>query len=524
MSAAPQMRFVQKPVKRAGLTLFLIALAAGATPAAGGVNPHAFMNDPARCQDCHQKTPVRGKDDYTALIFKEGIVSLCSGCHKGEHYREEHPLELRPEAAVPEDLHLDNSYTITCATCHNPHGAFEADRPYVPRRFREKALDLLHRRKRFPTYYLRRPNAAGELCLACHRGGIAAAPGGAPTMPQSFAEYVGSEKCRECHPKIYAQWRRTLHANNFQDAKRNPEAIRGVFTGADQPVVKKDILWTVGEHWTQRYLVSGKKELMVIPDSWSLQAGRWMKEGSFNRSWLKYCAGCHVTNLNPFDGRFLEAGTGCEACHGPGKKHAESSDQSEIVSPDLLVESRRNMICEACHTTGHDRSGNFRYPVGFRPGEDLMRFYRGLVPKPGQDTSNYTGDGSHEDRHRQFLFWSSRINILVGVTCDVCAADRQAAVEMEGKSEEYRLTPDEMCGTCHREIKKSQQAHSGHAPAKAGCLDCHPPLLDGSRTHYSIHDHKFQFGAPRPEHKAGGDLCQGCHDRRRVKTKISAKR
>jgi hypothetical protein len=93
---------------------------------------------------------------------------------------------------------------------------------------------------------------------------------------------------------------------------------------------------------------------------------------------------------------------------------------------------------------------------------------------------------------------------------------------MEGKDPEYRLSPDEMCGTCHREIKKTQQAHAGHAPEVAGCIDCHVPLLDASRTRYSIHDHKFQFGAPTPEHIAGGDPCQGCHERARAKGKKRA--
>jgi hypothetical protein len=250
-----------------------------------------------------------------------------------------------------------------------------------------------------------------------------------------------------------------------------------------------------------------------------------MKEGSFNRPWLKYCVGCHVTALNPFDGSYHERGTGCEGCHGPGRRHAESSDQTEIINPAILVESRRDMICEACHTAGHDRSGNFRFPVGYLPGEDLTRSYRGLVPKPGQDTSNYKGDNTYEDRHRQFLFWISRVDILVGVTCDVCSADRRAAAEMEGKSAEYRLTPDEFCGTCHRGIKQAQRAHADHDPETAGCVDCHVPALNESRTAYSIHDHKFRFGPPKPEHIAGGDPCEGCHERARAKRgKLRAKK
>ncbi len=499
----------------------LAALLSGAPapPAAARENPHAFMADPAKCPDCHEGTPRHGRDDFLSLSFKDTIVNLCAACHAGEHLREEHPVELRPENAVPEDLHLDGAYSITCATCHDPHAAHEADRPFVPQTFRERVRSLLRRGERFPTRFLRRPNAAGELCVACHPGGIVSAEGEQlRSGEQGFPDYVGSEACKVCHEVIWEQWRRTLHATNYRDAKQDPAAVRGVFTG-DEPFPKEQVLRTVGEHWTQRYLVQGKKELMVIPDTWSLQAGAWLKEGSFNRPWLKYCAGCHVTALNPFDGNSLEMGTGCEGCHGPGRRHAESTDQTEIINPAVLVESRRDMICEACHTAGHDRSGHFRYPVGYRPGEDLMRYYRGLVPKPGQDVSNYKGDNSYEDRHRQFLFWVSRVNILVGVTCDVCSADRRAATEMEGKDPEYRLTADEMCGTCHREIKKNQRAHADHAPEVAGCIDCHVPLLNETRTRYSIHDHKYQFGEPKPEHVAGGDPCAGCHERVRAKGK-----
>jgi hypothetical protein len=481
------------------------------------------MDDPARCVTCHETVPERGRDHGATVTFKDSIVALCSTCHTAEHYREEHPVELRPEFAVPDDLPLDNAYSITCATCHDPHGPAEADRPYAARSFWEQAADALARRTRFPTRFLRRPNPEGELCLACHRAGIAVSGAEAGQEAQRLDEYVGSGRCRECHAAVWEEWSRTLHAVNFRDTRKEPGAVRAVFgAGGAEPFPKADVTWSVGEHWTQRYLIQGKKELLVVPDTWSLQANAWMKEGSLNRPWLKYCAGCHVTRLNPFDGTFLEAGTGCEGCHGPGRRHAESTDQSDIVNPAVLVQSRADMICEACHTAGHDRSGTFRFPVGYRPGANLMDSYRGLVPKPGQDTKNYTGDGSYEDRHRQFLFWVSRVDILVGVTCDVCSADRRAAAEMEGKTAEYRLTPDEQCGTCHHEIKKDQQRHSGHRPASAGCVDCHRPRLSEDRTRYSIHDHKFRFGAPSPEDLAGGDPCEGCHQRRHVRKAAAA--
>ena len=338
---------------------------------------------------------------------------------------------------------------------------------------------------------------------------------------QGFPDYVGSERCKECHEAIWRQWRLTLHARNYRDAKRDPAAILGVFTG-DEPFPKDDVLRTVGEHWTQRYLVQGKKELMVVPDTWSIQTGAWVQEGSFNRPWLKYCAGCHVTGLNPFDGNSYELGTGCEGCHGPGRRHAESSDQTEIVNPAVLVESRRDMICESCHTAGHDRSGNFRYPVGYRPGDDLMRYYRGLVPKPGQDISNYKGDNSYEDRHRQFLFAISRMNILSGATCDVCSA---AAARCRRGGEGPRVPADARRDVRHLPPRDQEEPAGARRPRAGGRR-----LHRLSRAAARLRAHRAtastttssSSGRRRPSTSRAATPAQGCHERRRVKGKKTA--
>lgn len=451
---------------------------------------------------------MRGQDDYTTVTFVDSIVALCVTCHEGAHLREEHPLEIRPEFEVPGDLHLDNSYTITCATCHDPHGPHEAERPYAPPGFAGYVSSLVGGQTAYPTHLLRRPNSSGELCLSCHKEGVTFGEGEDATV--LLQQYVGSLVCRECHPDIYDQWSMTLHAENFLDASKDPGVVRGKFEG-DDPFPPGDILYTVGEHWTQRYIVDGKRGLMVRPESWSITGSKWVKGGSFKRPWLKYCAGCHTTALNPFTGAYVERGTGCESCHGPGLQHTETTDQYDVVNPALLVESRRNMVCEACHTSGHDRSGAFRYPVGFRPGENLMRFYKGLVPKSGQGAESYTGDGSYEDRHRQFLFWSDRLNILEGLSCDVCSSQSRPEPDEVQEQTEYVLSPSEACGTCHREVMEDYEGHSGHAVTDAGCLDCHPPTLTLSGEAYSIHDHKFQFGGPPEWMVQGLDPCGRCH-------------
>jgi hypothetical protein len=497
------------PLPTAGAAVLLAALlgvTAGWSQAQERANPHAFMEDAASCTDCHRETPVRGEDDYTTVTFTDSIVSLCSRCHEDAHFRDEHPLEIRPEIEVPEDFHLDGYYTLTCATCHDPHGEHESEERYIPPGFLGLVRDTFSRRRLFPTYFLRLPNTSGQMCLGCHREEIGT--GEEMKAVAALKEYVGSESCRECHPDIYDEWKKTLHSRNFLDAAADPGVLRGTFEDG-KPFPPEKVLFTVGEHWTQRYIVEGRRGLMVTPESWSITAGKWVGGGSFKRPWLKYCAGCHTTALDPFTGDYAERGTGCESCHGPGRKHLDTTDQYDTVNPTLLVRSRRDMICEACHTSGHDRSGAFRYPVAYQPGEDLMRYYRGLVPKSGQGTESYTGDGSYEDRHRQFLFWSSRLNILEGASCDVCTSHSRP--EPGQVQQEYALTPSEACGTCHRDVIDDPGEHSGHALEQAGCLDCHVPGVTASGEDFDIHDHKFQFGTPPSWMIDVGDPCERCH-------------
>lgn len=58
----------------------------------------------------------------------------------------------------------------------------------------------------------------GMVLLPCSEGRAATAK--APT-------FVGSLKCKECHDKIYATWRQTIHAKAIQNVTENPQAIQG---------------------------------------------------------------------------------------------------------------------------------------------------------------------------------------------------------------------------------------------------------------------------------------------------------
>src|ERR1044071_1717042 len=47
-----------------------------------------------------------------------------------------------------------------------------------------------------------------------------------PRIPNpGLASYVGSERCGDCHPAIYARWSKTRMANVVTDPKVHPEVI-----------------------------------------------------------------------------------------------------------------------------------------------------------------------------------------------------------------------------------------------------------------------------------------------------------
>jgi hypothetical protein len=70
------------------------------------------------------------------------------------------------------------------------------------------------------------------------------------------------------------------------------------------------------------------------------------------------CVSCHVTGYGKAGGSILGKTAGredvqCEACHGPGSKHAESEDSEDIVAHPAAS------ACEGCHNSHHSPSFDF---------------------------------------------------------------------------------------------------------------------------------------------------------------------
>ncbi|GAB6062734.1 multiheme c-type cytochrome [Deferrisoma palaeochoriense] len=479
---------------------------AWAGPAGAGKGPHALLADRDRCGHCHEGVPRPG--DRGPHRFKKDIVSLCLECHRDKDLSSLHPVDIRPGSRIPADLPLDEHGTLTCATCHDPHAPAEADEPYVAEPIARRLLSVLKGRKRHRTYFLRRRNDEGQLCLGCHdRSTMAAEPFHAQEA-SVLSEYAGSEACRECHRDIYDAWKLTPHARMARDARKDPGAVLGDFS-ADPPFPKDQIVYALGSHWTQRYVVEKNGKLYVKAAIWGIVQKQWDRSYWIDKPWIPYCAGCHTTGFEPGEpARWAELGIGCEACHGPARAHATSAGEGPVVNPADLEPVRRQMICEACHTTGHDRTGQFRFPVGYLPGRDLTRYYKGLLPKPGQDNTTFAGDESYEDRHRQWEFWVEHFMDARGLSCDICKNFRS---QLE-KGEKPRMTPSEYCLTCHAGTFPRTPEHERHLAGGVHCHECHDPLRTAEGNAYSIHDHKFLFLEPGgPPVGSPQEACRRCH-------------
>ncbi len=290
----------------------------------------------------------------------------------------------------------------------------------------------------------------------------------------------------------------------LRNAIRDPDAIEATDFGPEIPFKRKDIYFTIGSHWIQKYLVLLGGQFYVLPKYWNIPEAKWEPYSIWNWREKPYpitCNGCHAVGFDPDTRSYAEESIGCEACHGPGAGHIVSEgDPEKIVNPAKLEKQKRDMICEACHTDGKDKKTQaFPFPVGFKPGEDLTDYFTDFfMPKP-KSKGWYWGDMNYKERHRMFMYWVTRF-YATDRACDVCGFDRGLAVH------DIRImSRSEYCGTCHRKVYPKYEEHSFHTEEQAKCVDCHVPTVARGGERYSIHDHKFDFSQPPL-------FCSECHD------------
>jgi hypothetical protein len=383
---------------------------------------------------------------------------------------------------------------------------------------------------------------------------IALAARAATTAPA----YVGMAACAKCHAEIHRQWTHSRHSKMVQPATR--ESVQGDFklarvklrdaifglrerdgifyitetylTGKPQ---EHRVDYTLGNRRIQHYLTTlpdGK--IIVLPPSWDISRKGWFHnldiadpdevEGVQVQIWNKGCYSCHVSQQeknfdvekNEYKTAWLDFGTNCERCHGPGSEHVAryssptppKGPSNDIVVQTRLDPTRNTTICAQCHS--------FRdtFAKGYSAGDDYYNYFLPILEynQPRDKDPAYWADGrTRRFSNDAFGLWQSECFLKGGATCVACHSSVHE-VEIE-KNPQLRPTANALCTRCHTAIGEAIPAHTHHAAGSAGssCVECHMP-----RTVFSIkaeiRDHSMSVPVPENTiHHGIPNACNLCH-------------
>jgi hypothetical protein len=314
------------------------------------------------------------------------------------------------------------------------------------------------------------------------------------------ADYAGSAACQKCHKVEHASWKLTWHSKligekdsrMLKDAVEkwetdgfNPGPTKGNGTG--KAFTRKDVAFTIGSKWKQRFLVKNEETggYQFLDKQLNRMSGKWEPYGQKN-DWNTTCGTCHTTGyrLDEYDAAnpkaqkagWAETSVGCEACHGAGAAHAKNPKKGVIWNFKGKTPQEQSRVCGYCHIRLENENfktaqGNARedFPApklgaSFQPSDDWTTWYPEHVTIPGVQANNpfdkaYAGDlkgmfivddiskkngvyeeGKHHQEYQGFLqskhFKSAEMSCL---SCHTPHATKAKAMAETGKS----------CAACH---------------------------------------------------------------------------
>ncbi|MCU0293583.1 MAG: tetratricopeptide repeat protein [Thermoanaerobaculaceae bacterium] len=377
------------------------------------------------------------------------------------------------------------------------------------------------------------------------------------------ALYVGSERCAPCHKAAYEAWKGSHHElamqaarddtvlGDFNDARfelrgktwrffRRGERFMVLAEGPDDTLHEYEVAYTFGIDPLQQYLIpfpGGRLQCLSV--AWDTRARRWfflypgrdippsdwLHWTRQAQNWNTMCADCHSTAVrkrydvptDTFHTTWSEIMVGCEACHGPGSRHAAWADQPAMARPQVdnhaLVTrtsglSNREVVdlCAPCHAR--------RAQIADQgiPGTPFLDRYLPVLLTPG----TFWPDGQILDEDYEYHSFIQSKMFANNVSCRDCHDVHRAKRRTDGNA---------LCTRCHRADTYDTEAHHFHkrvfkgAPsAGALCTSCHMPGQLYMVVHFRV-DHSLRV--PRPDLSAAlgvPNACTaaGCHADRSV--------
>jgi hypothetical protein len=383
------------------------------------------------------------------------------------------------------------------------------------------------------------------------------------------SEFVGAEKCKECHWREHDSWKHTLHSKFMQEA--NEFTVMGDFgrdnkltvkvsskapkmaskeitstmykkdgkyyvntVGSDWEFHDYEVSYTLGVNREQSYLTKFPNgELHVLPVEWDIGETKWVDNSGLERhypgdgkywsdtkkAWQFACGGCHVTGMeinydkasDSFNTTWWDLGIACEACHGPGSIHIEvaktlfAKEKDTIINPAKLPWQLRSMVCGQCHNWGASAAKVSPDKEGFPEKYAYAYGY-----KVGQPLYLFYDEELDDERkhHQQYNEWQQSDHAKAGVACTTCHGVHQEGAHKSPHKSQTKYIADSLCTNCHSSMTR-KAAHRIHT--FGSCIACHMPKSKGHE-----HSHTFEFVSPEESLRAGGvdkkpNSCSGCH-------------
>jgi predicted CXXCH cytochrome family protein len=383
------------------------------------------------------------------------------------------------------------------------------------------------------------------------------------------AEFVGSDKCKDCHKPEYDKWLTSHHRmamavatektvlGDFDDAEFEFFGVTSRFfrkdgkffvntQGPGGKMADFEIAFTFGWYPLQQYLVAFPNgRLQCLPIAWDernkmwyhlypdrpLDPDDWLYWTNNGQNWNGMCAECHSTDLkknyNPetdaYQTTWSEISVGCEACHGPGSAHVKWAQLPDMARPavehDALIvktsglDARRQIeLCAPCHSRRMSLEDNIH------AHDDFLDYGIPQLLNEGM----YFADGQILDEVYVYGSFMQSKMYARGVRCSDCHDVHSTKRVMEGNA---------LCLQCHKADVYDTKDHHFHKregekgePIKSDtgeilfdvgsgalCEQCHMPGRNYMGIDYRP-DHSFRI--PRPDLSASTgtpNACNRCH-------------
>lgn len=336
--------------------------------------------------------------------------------------------------------------------------------------------------------------------------------------------------------------------------------------------VERELVLLTGSHHYLAFWIEGGKDadLRQFPFVYLLDEGRFLPRSHaflqppdalpYVARWNSNCIQCHTVGGRPaqsegYDsetGKFwekyetsvVERGIACEACHGPGAKHAAyyqdpfrrvargEKPSAHIFVPRPEEGENASETCGQCHSYFVPKDPETWWESGFsenfRAGDSLSKSR--TILRAGSPGDHESEAAELIDHDLSTIFWEDG-SIIVGgreyngLTESPCYergyGDRKLACtschSMHKGDPDRQIDPakrgDKMCTSCHGTIGPE---HSRHAPDSPGarCVNCHMPRTSYALLH-GIPSHKIS--SPSMKMQQPPNACSLCHvDRTRA--------